>query len=67
MWPAKPSFKRLTVNQKTESIKYQIKSAYFFNTNSNTELYPTATNKLTHNIREKNMKTNIKITLFLLI
>ena len=52
-------FKSLTVNQKTKSITYQIKSAYFFNTNSNSGLYPTATNQLTHNIREKNAKTNL--------
>ena len=56
-----PVFKTLTVNQKAESIMYRTRSAYFFKTNSNTTLYPTATKKLTHNIRKKNMKTNRNI------
>ena len=60
-------FKRLTINHKTKSLAYKTKSAVvFFNSNSNTALYPAATKKLAHNIREKIRKQIETATFFLL-
>ena len=53
-------FKRLTVNKKSKSITCEINSVSFFSINYNTALYPTAINKLTHNIREKKHENKYK-------